>query len=364
MSMKKNALKVLTTVLSLMLVLAIVGCGSPAAAPSESASAAESSAAPSESVEASTEASAEATPSEETAEAKDFTISFIVATTNNPFYVSMEEGARRKAEELKEQGINVTLEVAGPQKETDLESLTNFFMNSITKKVDGICICPSDSQAIIPVLKTANEAGIPVILMIFQLDEKMVEQEGVEYLTWIGSDNYETGVLAGEKMGEYFEGEEGPIEIAVLEGVAGTDVSELRCGGFKDGVAKFANCEVVTSQPADWVQENGFNVFQNILQANPNIKGVFAASDLMAVGAAQAAEAAGKGGEIIIMGVDYHESAQAAIKEGIMYGSVAHYPDNIGAVCVQTMIDHLLDPSAPVEPVIITDMELVTADMM
>jgi ribose transport system substrate-binding protein len=357
--MKKNALKALTLAVSLMLVFALVACsgGGETPAPSESASAeapVESSEAPAESSEAPAESS------EAPAASQDITVAMILQTLSNPFYVDMEAGANAMVEELAAEGINVTLEISAPQKETDREAVVNFFANAITKKVDAICIVPGDTQSIIPQLKEANAAGIPVVTIDSKLDPEIMEKEGVTQVAWVGSDNFEGGQIAGRAMGELFAGEEGPVEIAVIEGIAGHTTAEGRKSGFEAGLAEYDNCEIVASQPADWDQELGYNVMQNILTANPNIKGVFGCSDLMAVGAIQAIDAAGKTGEIQVIGFDYHESAQIAIKEGTMYGSVAQYPAEMGGTALRIAAYAVTDPSFTTEPEVYTKVELLT----
>ncbi|MGI6170029.1 MAG: sugar ABC transporter substrate-binding protein, partial [Christensenellales bacterium] len=117
---------------------------------------------------------------------------------------------------------------------------------------------------------------------------------------------------------------------------------------------------IVSSQTADWDQEKAYRVFQNVLTAHPNVKGVFGASDLMAVGAIQAIEAANKTGQIKVIGFDYHESAQAAISEGTMVGSVAQYPAEMGAKAIEIAIGKLTNPDFTTDAEVYTTVELLT----
>ena len=91
-------------------------------------------------------------------------------------------------------------------------------------------------------------------------------------------------------------------KIAVLEGISGHESSINRVNGFTDKIKELGGLEIVASQPADWDQEKGYTVFQNILQANPDIVGLFAANDMMALGAVKALEDAGLSGKITVIG--------------------------------------------------------------
>lgn len=341
--MKKNIRSMIALVLACMMLLTMAGCGGGETQSGDSQ-----------------QPSASSGGSSASGDKKEFNIAMILQTLSNPFYVDMEKGANEKAAEYANEGITVNLEVSAPQKETDSEAVVDFFANAITKKVDAICIVPGDTQSIIPSLLEANAAGIPVVTIDSKLDADIMEKEGAQIVAWVGSDNIEGGKIAGEAMGELFKDEEGPVEIAVIEGIAGHTTAEGRKQGFSEGLANYPNCEIVTSQTADWDQEKAYRVFQNMLTAHPNIKGVFGASDLMAVGAIQAIEAANKTGQIKVIGFDYHESAQAAIKEGTMYGSVAQYPAEMGAMALEIAINKLTDPNFTTEAEVYTKVELLT----
>ena len=92
--------------------------------------------------------------------------------------------------------------------------------------------------------------------------------------------------------------------------------------------------EVVTSQTANWERDQGFNVFQNILQSYPELNGLFACSDLMALGAIEAIAAAGKSGDLIVVGFDALSDAREAIDKGLMAGSVAQHSDQMGKLAI------------------------------
>ncbi|WHH61013.1 sugar ABC transporter substrate-binding protein [Petroclostridium sp. X23] len=284
---------------------------------------------------------------------KKLQIALIPKTLNNPFFISMEEGAKKAADEF---GVDLIVQAA--DREVDVEKQMQIMENMITKKVDAILISPSGSKEIVPAIKKANDAGIPVLIVDTKVDEAAAKAEGAKTATFIGSDNYNGGQLAALYMIEQLKGKG---KIAVIEGIAGHETSDARVGGFKDKIKESApEIEIVASQTAQWERDKGYDVFQNILTANPDVQGVFAASDLMALGAVEAIAQAGKTGEIIVLGFDASDDAKTAIKEGTMNGSIAQYASEMGKLGVEKAVELLKGGS--IENYIPTKVELITKD--
>src|SRR5262249_54839185 len=145
--------------------------------------------------------------------------------------------------------------------------------------------------------------------------------------TFVGSDNYEGGKLAGEHLIKVTGGR---ARVGILEGIPGHETGDSRLRGFRDAVKSSAGVTIVASQPANWERDQGFNVFQNMLQAHRDIDSVFACSDLMALGAIEAIAAAGKTGAIRVIGFDALDDAKKAIAAGTMEASVAQFPSEMG----------------------------------
>jgi len=127
----------------------------------------------------------------------------------------------------------------------------------------------------------------------------------------------------------------GKGNVVVLEGIPGHETGDERLRGFREVIAKSPGIKIVASQPANWERDQGFNVFQNILQANPNVNGLFACSDLMALGAMEAIAAAGKTGKIVVIGFDALPEAREAIKKGAMAATVAQFASRMGSTAVE-----------------------------
>lgn len=250
----------------------------------------------------------------------------IMKTLSNPFYITMQEGIEEVA---KEYGYDTV--VQAPELESDCEKQMQIMENLITQQVDAIILTPNGSTELVPAIKKANDADIPVIIIDSRIYQDALDAADAHIECFIGSDNYYGGQLAAEKMAEKLGGSG---KVAVLEGVAGQEVSVQRVGGFVDR-AKELGLEVVASQPADWDQGQGYTVAQNILQSNPDLDGLFGASDLMALGGIKAIEDAGLSDQVTVIGFDANDDAKTAISEGRMYGSIAQSPDEMGRQAVE-----------------------------
>ena len=258
---------------------------------------------------------------------KPIRIGLVMKSLANPFFITMADAAKAKADEL-----GVELISLAPDKETEVEKQVQIVENLIIQKVDAICLVPCGSKELVPVIKKANDANIPVLIIDTRIDKATLEAANAHTETFIGSDNYLGGQIAADELANLLGAD---AKVAVLEGIAGHESSENRVGGFRDKVEEMGILKIVASQPANWEQELGYNVMQNMLQANPDISGVFAANDLMGLGAIKAIENAGKLDSIKVIGFDAQDEAIVAIKAGKMLGSIAQHPDSMGQIGIE-----------------------------
>ena len=259
-------------------------------------------------------------------------IGLSVSTLNNPFFVTLTDGAKEKAKELGATLTVVDAQDNASKQASDVEDL-------IQQKVDLILINPVDSAAVATAVESVNAAGIPVIT----IDRS---SEGGEVVSHIASDNVAGGVLAGEYLLELIgEG----AKVAELEGVAGSSAARDRGEGFNTAID--GKLDVVAKQTANFNRAEGLTVMENILQANPDIVGVFAHNDEMALGALEAIAASGK--DIKVIGFDATDDAVAAVSAGTLSATVAQKPDEIGVKAIEAAIKYLkgetLEASIPVD---------------
>ncbi|MGV8146028.1 MAG: ribose ABC transporter substrate-binding protein RbsB [Alkaliphilus sp.] len=255
---------------------------------------------------------------EDTATDSEQKIGLIISTLNNPFFVTLRDGAEAKAKEL-----GVELIVLDSQNDPARE-LANM-EDLVTKGVDVILINPTDSDAVGSAIKVANKKNIPVIT----LDRGA---NSGDVATHIASDNVDGGLMAGEFIIEQLGGKGKVVE---LEGIAGTSAARDRGQGFNEAIDA-SDIEVVARQVADFDRAKGLHVMENIIQANPEINAVFAHNDEMALGALKAVAASGR--NIIVVGFDATDDALKAVEDGEMAATVAQQPALIGALGVENGI--------------------------
>ncbi|WP_434763225.1 ribose ABC transporter substrate-binding protein RbsB [Vibrio fortis] len=248
------------------------------------------------------------------AQAQD-TMAIVLSTLNNPFFVTMKDGAEAKAEELGYKLIVLDSQNDPSKELSNIEDLT-------IRGVKAILINPTDSDAVSNAIRMANRSNIPVLT----LDRGASRGDVVSH---IASDNVIGGEMAGhfimEKVGE-------KAKVIQLEGIAGTSAARERGEGFMNAVNS-SGLELLASQPADFDRTKGLNVMENLLAANPDVEAVFAQNDEMALGALRAVQASGK--DVMIVGFDGTDDGIAAVNRGLLGATVAQQPDLIGSLGIE-----------------------------
>ncbi|MGD8151030.1 substrate-binding domain-containing protein [Ornithinimicrobium sp. Y1694] len=268
------------------------------------------------------------------------TLTLAVSTLNNPFFIDLRDGAQEAADEA---GVN--LEVVDAQ--NDAATQQNQLDNAATQGVDAILINPVDSEAAAAAVAPALDADIPVIAV-----DRSVE--GAEVNSTVSSDNVAGGRQAAEALAEAMGGEG---KVIVLQGVAGTSASRDRGQGFEEGIAEFDGIEVVAMQPANFDRTQGLDVATNLLESHPDVTGIFAENDEMALGALQAlGDRAGS--DVFVVGFDGTDDALTAIDEGRMVATIAQQPSELGKVAVELALQAIngddLPEAQPVDVVTVT----------
>jgi ribose transport system substrate-binding protein len=257
-------------------------------------------------------------------------IALVLKTLNSPFFNDMQRGAQEAASRL-----NVDLVVQAADREIDVERQMQIVENLLQTGVKALCLTPSGSREVVPAVVKANRANVPVVIVDTRLDPAAAGEAGAKAVSFIGSDNYEGGRVAAAFV---VKATQGKANVAVLEGIPGHETGDSRLRGFRDGIKDTPAVRIVASQPANWERDQGFNVFQNMLQAHPEIDTLFACNDMMALGATEAIRAAGKTGSIRVVGFDAVADARKAIEEGTMLASVAQFPDEMGRLAVENAV--------------------------
>jgi ribose transport system substrate-binding protein len=242
-------------------------------------------------------------------------VGLVVSTLNNPFFVTLKEGAEAKAAELGYELVVLDSQNDPSKELANVEDL-------ITEEVLVILINPTDSDAVANAVKLANESEIPVIT----LDRGA---NGGEVVTHIASDNIAGGKMAGEFIAEQLGNVGNVVE---LEGIAGTSAARDRGQGFNEAIGT-TDIVVVSKQTANFDRTQGLTVMENILEAQPEINAVFAHNDEMALGAFEAVRVSGR--EILVVGFDANDDAVKSVEAGEMAATVAQQPGLIGSLGVE-----------------------------
>lgn len=249
-----------------------------------------------------------------------YTIGFAVSTLNNPFFVAMENGV--KSEAAKE-GVTVIVDNGNNDPATQLNQVQDL----IQQKVNAIILNPTDSQSLSSAVTLANQAKIPVITL-----DRSVSSGAVA--TFIASNSVQAGKMAADELIKALGGQG---EVIDLQGTVGTSAEADREKGFSDEIATASGITVVARQTANFDRSTALNVTQNLLQAHPNVKGLFAQNDEMALGALKAMQQAGKSG-VAIVGIDGEQEVVNDIQQGLIYADIAQQPTQEGVLGVQSAV--------------------------
>ncbi|MER5581837.1 substrate-binding domain-containing protein [Streptomyces asoensis] len=250
-------------------------------------------------------------------------VGLALSTLNNPFFVQIQSGAKAEAKKL---GVDLTVTDA----QNDASQQANQLQNFTSSGLDSIIVNPVDSDAASNSVKAADKAKIPVIAV-----DRGVNKATVDAL--VASDNVAGGELAARTVAEKLGG---TGKIVILQGQAGTSAARERAEGFAKGLKAYPGIQVLAQQPADFDRTKGLDVMSNLLQAHPDVQGVIAANDEMALGAIKALGAkAGK--SVQVVGFDGTPDGLTAVENGTLYASVAQQPSQLGRIAVDNALKAL-----------------------
>ncbi len=240
-------------------------------------------------------------------------IGLIMKTLTNPFFVEMEKGARRAEKEL---DINLTVKTAA--QETSIEQQIQLVDDLVAAKVNAIVIAPGDSQRLIPALKKAADAGIKIVNIDNRLDPEGLKQAGMPSVPFVSVDNEAGAYKAGKFLAE---GITQPTSAAILEGIRSADNARQRTQGALRGLQENKAIKVVASETANWKIDEAYTVTKQIFKKHPNIKLLFAANDVMAIGALKYL-AESKNTAVKVAGYDALAEAITEIKAGKLAATI------------------------------------------
>ncbi len=258
--------------------------------------------------------------------AKARTVAVVSPALTSQYHVQFVEGA---VEEGESYGWKIQ-SLAG-DRETNFSAQVDLVESAVRKGVDALSICAINDAAIVGAIEKANEAGIPVFV-----HNSLSDLPGGVVESYTGFNQRKAGQLCGEcavqKLSERIGQASGTVYI--ITGIPGFHSNE-RVTGFLEVVGKAPSIKVLGSSPGNWERLAGMNVAQTALKANPQVDLIFAVSDAMAQGAAQAVQESGK--TTLTIGLDGNPDMLHDIKDGVVTASLAVFPKEMGRIAMRNI---------------------------
>src|SRR5512136_2541146 len=272
-------------------------------------------------------------------------IAIITASLDNPFFVTMAETAKKHAEEL---GYDTFV----ASHNDDANTQSNLIETAISKGAVAIILDNAGADASIEPIKKAKAAGIPTFLV-----DREINSTG-DAVSQIVSNNFQGATLGAQQFVTLL-GEKG--NYVELTGKESDTNAGIRSKGYHSIIDKYPDMKMVAQQSANWSQTEAFQKMETILQAHPDIKGVIAGNDTMAVGAAAALKAA-KRSDVIVVGFDGSDDAINGIKDGSIKATVLQPIVNLSLMAVDQADKYLKSGSTGVDEKQSVDCILITPD--
>jgi ribose transport system substrate-binding protein len=257
-------------------------------------------------------------------------IAVIVKTGNSSFWQNVQTGAMAAQTELRAKTPKLSVTFLGAQSESNINEEINIVESAVDRGV----------KAIVPAVKKAKDAGIPVIIIDSKLDG-----DASQYVSFLATDNNAAGQACAKALIDGVKAATGSDtgKIAVMSYVAGVGSEVGRVGGFKDYIAANSNLEIVTTQYSNADMPTALNQTTDVLTANPDLVGIFGANEPTAIGMGQAIKNLGMAGKIVAIGFDGNSVLAGFIKDGTLQAIAVQSSFNMGYMGVKYAYDVAFD---------------------
>lgn len=279
----------------------------------------------------------------------DANIAAVIKGLDNPFFQAMEDGINAQA-----QDSGAQVEIQAATSITDTTGQAEKLTAMAQQDYNCFVVNPISGTNLVQALAPVAAKDTPIVNIDSPIDADAAAEADVTPATYIGTDNTD----AGGKAGQYMIDTISSGKVALIGGIAGDVTSQARLDGFTAAVQ--GKLDIVQTVAADWERQKALTAATDLMQANPDLKGFFAANDDMGLGIARAVANAGKTGEIAVISVDGNEDALKAVKSGDLTATVAQYPYEIGVLGVQACEAVLAGQDIPTE--IVSPTALVTSE--
>jgi ribose transport system substrate-binding protein len=244
-------------------------------------------------------------------------VGLVMKSLSNEFFKQMQQGAQTYADQNSDK---IEFKAVGMKDERDFAAQVDAVDTFVAEQYDIIVVAPADSKAMVAPLKRAVDAGITVINIDVPLDRPTLTQAGLD-LPFFGPDNVEGARMAGEALAE----EIGPGgKVIIIEGNPEADNAKQRKEGF-EAAATAGGLDVLASETAHWETEEANTLMTNLLNRFPDVQGVMAANDSMALGVVKALDAAGRSGQVQVVGFDNIPTLAPLLQQGKVLATVEQH---------------------------------------
>lgn len=257
-------------------------------------------------------------------------VALVMKSLANEFFGTMAEGARQH------QAANATaydLLVNGIKNETDRAEQVNLVEQMIARQANAIVIAPTDSKALVTVLKRAKEAGILVVNIDNKLDAEVLKQAGL-VVPFVGPDNRAGARKVGEALAKQLKAGD---KVAIIEGLPTAFNGQQRRLGFEDAL-KAANINIVGVQSGNWEMDKANNIAAAMLSEHADLKAILCANDNMALGAVAAIQSAGKTGQVLVVGFDNIGAIHPMIADGRVVATADQHADQLAVFGIEAAL--------------------------
>jgi ABC-type sugar transport system substrate-binding protein len=270
---------------------------------------------------------------------KTYKIGALTKSLANPYFLLMKQGYEYAQKKL---GVEVVFG-STPTEEADVQQLNVLQSWLAEGSLEGYIVTPFRATSLNSALTRVSRKNLPIINIDELIPEDAAKADGIKIVARIASNNVEAGKLDAQLvLSSIPKGS----DVAIIEGDPGTTSSSERVTGFTNA-AKEGGLNIVASQPANWNRKKASELATNILQGDSNLKAIFVANDDMALGVVQAVQGAGATGKIIVVSVDGTPDAIDALKQGLLAGTVAQYPDAMAYMAIEALLKKLNGETVP-----------------
>ncbi|WP_407671837.1 ABC transporter substrate-binding protein [Paraburkholderia hospita] len=255
-------------------------------------------------------------------------IAVIVKTVNSNYWQNVQKGAKTAVGEAK--GYTMTFQ--GPAAESAIADEVNMVENAVNRKVAGIVLAPSDPDALVPAIKKAWEAHIPVVL----IDSSLSDAGKQYYQSFLSTDNEKAGEMCAKALIDRV-GQNGKIAIMSYVPGAGSEIG--RVGGFRKYIEAHSKLQIVGPYYSQSQMATALNQTTDVLSANPDLKGIFGANEPTAVGMGRALKQTGKADKLVAVGFDGNQDLQDFVRGGTIQAIAVQGSYQMGYKGIQTVVN-------------------------